>query len=320
MSDFDPSKIKIVFMGTPDFARVCLGALTEAGYDVVLAVTQPDKPVGRKHILTPSPVKVLAEDLGIPVYQPDSFKTQEAYDKISGLSPDLIVTAAYGKILPQNILDIPVSGPLNVHGSLLPARRGAAPVQRAVLEGDKVTGVTIMKMDIGMDTGDILTNCEYEIPDDMHAKDLMAELARAGSGLLVETIPQYLEGAVKPVPQDPDLATYSPPIEAQEGLIDWNEPNRAVHNRIRALSEWPGAYTYMNGKKLKIYDSSLSDADTKGYEPGTVIKPDKKTLIAVCGEGTIKINVLQPEGGKVLPASDIAHNIPEGTMLKCKIL
>ena len=311
----DPSNIKIVFMGTPDFARVCLEELAKSGYDIVLAVTQPDKPVGRKHILTPPPVKVCANSLGIPVYQPDSFKSDEAYDVVRNAAPDLIVTAAYGKILPQRILDIPRFGPLNVHGSLLPLRRGAAPVQRSVLEGDKVTGVTIMKMDAGMDTGDILSSVEYDIPTDMHAKDLMGELAEAGAALLVKTIPLYLEGSLTPVPQNGDLATYSPPLEASEGLIDWNAPASSVHNRIRALSEWPGAYTFMNGKKLKIYDSSISDVDTKGYNAGTVIKPDKKTIIAVCGEGSVKINVLQPEGGKVLAASDIAHNIAEGTIL-----
>ena len=315
MSNTSLSDIKIVFMGTPAFAAECLKALYEAGYSVVLAVTQPDKPIGRKHVLTPPPVKVLAEELGINVYQPSSFKEEGSEQEIVMSDPDLIVTAAYGKILPQRILDIPRLGSINVHGSLLPAKRGSAPVQRAVLEGDKVTGVTIMKMDAGMDTGDMLSRAEYEIPENMHAKDLMTELADIGSALLVKTLPDFLDGKITPVPQDDSLATYSPPIEAAEGLIDWNCSASDIHNRIRALSEWPGAFTFMNGKRLKIYDSVIFDGDTKGLPQGSIVKPDKKTLIAVCGTGAVKILTLQPEGGKVLPASDIAHNIAEGTML-----
>ncbi|MBP5655568.1 MAG: methionyl-tRNA formyltransferase [Clostridiales bacterium] len=315
MSDINPADIKIVFMGTPEFASECLRVLHDSGYNVVLAVTQPDKPVGRKHVLTPPPVKVLAESLAIPVYQPSSFKDENAAEEIVKVQPDLIVTAAYGKILPQRVLDIPKFGSVNIHGSLLPAKRGAAPVQRAVLEGDEKTGVTLMLMDAGMDTGDMLASEEYEIPQDMHAKELMEELAKEGAALLVKTLPGYLAGTITPVPQDNDLATYSPPIEAAEGLIDWSETALAVHNRIRALSEWPGAYTFMNGKKLKIYDSKIADTDTEGIPFGKIIKPDKKTLIVSCGTGAVRILTLQQEGGKVLPVSDIAHNIPEGTML-----
>ena len=315
MNPADPSTVKIVFMGTPEFSASSLKALHEAGYNIVLSVTQPDKPVGRKHIITPSPVKVLSMELGIPVYQPSTFKAEGSEDEIKNAEPDLIVTAAYGKILPQKVLDIPKMGSVNVHGSLLPLKRGSAPVQRAVLEGDKVTGVTIMKMDIGMDTGDMLSRVEYEIPENMHASELMDELAKAGADLLVKTLPGYIAGDITPVAQDNDKATYSPPIEASEGLIDWNDPAVAVHNRIRALSEWPGAFTYMNGKKLKIYDSVVEDTDVSGKAAGSVVKPDKKTLIAVCGSGAVRILRLQQEGGKVLPASDIAHNIAEGTML-----
>ena len=315
MNPKDPSGIKIVFMGTPEFSAVSLKALADAGYNVVLTVTQPDKPVGRKHIITPSPVKVLSQELGIPVYQPTTFKEEGSEDEIRDCNPDLIVTAAYGKILPQRVLDIPAFGALNVHGSLLPLKRGAAPVQRAVLEGDEVTGVTIMKMDAGMDTGDILSMAEYKIPENMHSSELMSELAKVGADLLIRTVPDYLSGAIKSIAQDNDKATYSPPIEATEGLIDWNDAAIAVHNRIRALSEWPGAFTYMNGKKLKIYDSVREDIDVSGKPSGAVIKPDKKTLVVVCGSGAVRILKLQQEGGKVLPASDIAHNISEGTML-----
>ena len=312
MTSFD---IRIVFIGTPEFSATCLKALADAGYNVVLSVTQPDKPVGRKHIITPSPVKVLSKELGIPVYQPATFKAEGSEDEIVNAKPDLIVTAAYGKILPQRVLDIPKMGALNVHGSLLPKRRGSAPVQRSVLEGDEITGVTIMKMDAGMDTGDILSIADYNIPENMHSSVLMDELAKLGADLLVKTIPDYLSGSITPVAQNNDEATYSPPIEAMEGLIDWTETARSVHNRVRALSEWPGAYTFINGKKLKIYDSVLADADTEGKSAGYILKPDKKTLIVVCGTGAIKILTLQQEGGKVLPASDIAHNIAEGTML-----
>ena len=300
-------------MGTPEFASVCMDALVKGGYGVVLAVCQPDKPVGRKHILTPPPVKVLAEELGIECYQPSTLRTDEAYETIKAIEPDLIVTAAYGKILPQNILDIPKFGCLNCHGSLLPARRGAAPVQRAILEGDKVTGVTIMRMDAGMDTGDILKKVEVPIDPNIHTDDLMMELAHKGSELLISMIDDYVDGMVIPEPQDEALATVCPPIAPEEGHFEWTDDAADIHNRVRALSTWPGASTVCNGKKLKIYDSVV--VEDSGYvdgPAGTVVAAHKSDLIVRCGKGCLKINSLQAEGGKRLNASDCAHNYKVG--------
>lgn len=309
----DRSDLRIIFMGTPDFASVCMDSLVKAGYNVVLAVCQPDKPVGRKHILTPPPVKVLAQELAIECYQPSTLRTEEAYDKLKAVEADLIVTAAYGKILPQNILDIPKFGCLNCHGSLLPARRGSAPVQRAILEGDKVTGVTIMKMDAGMDTGDILKTVEVPIDPDIHTDGLMMELAHKGSELLVSMIDEYVAGRITPVPQDDSKATICPPIAPEEGHFEWTDRAEDIHNRVRALSSWPGASTVCGGKKLKIYDSCV--VPDEGYidgPAGTVVAAKKSDLIVRCGEGCLKINSLQSEGGKRLAASDCAHNYKVG--------
>lgn len=302
-------------MGTPDFASVCMDSLVKGGYNVVLAVCQPDKPVGRKHILTPPPVKVLATELGIECYQPSTLKTEEAYDTLKAVGADLIVTAAYGKILPQNVLDIPKYGCLNCHGSLLPARRGAAPVQRAILEGDKVTGVTIMKMDAGMDTGDILRQAEVSIDIDDTTDILMDKLAAAGRDLLLDTIEDYVEGRISPIPQDPSKVSVTSQIKPEDGIIDWSLSARQVHDRIRALSTWPGCSTVFNGKRMKIYSSTLDDSDIQDdAKPGQIIPSAKCTLKVRCGEGAVFINELQSEGGKRLKASDCAHNYRPGQL------
>ncbi|MCR4688577.1 MAG: methionyl-tRNA formyltransferase [Saccharofermentans sp.] len=309
--------LKIVFMGTPEFASVIMEALIEGGYNIAMSLCQPDKPVGRKHILTAPPVKELSVKCGIECYQPATLKTDEAYETISKACPDLIVTAAYGKILPKNILDIPRFGCLNCHGSLLPARRGSAPVQRAVLEGDKVTGVTIMKMDEGMDTGDILSKVEVAIDPDIHTADLMDELARASAKILPGVIEDYIEGKIKPVPQDEALATSCPPIKPEEGYFTWDQDASSIHNRIRALSTWPGAYTLdPQGKKFKVYDSRVVEFEEADASlPGTVVKAHKGDLIVKCGSGYLKLLVIQSEGGKRLNASDCAHNFKCGTMV-----
>ncbi|SCW40539.1 methionyl-tRNA formyltransferase [Ruminococcaceae bacterium YRB3002] len=305
--------IRIVFMGTPEIACGIAGALMENGYNIVLGVCQPDKPVGRKQILTAPPVKDVLSLREIPVYQPNSLKTEEAYEHIVFFKPDLIVTCAYGKILPKNILDIPKYGCLNVHASLLPARRGSAPIQRAILDGDEVTGITIMKMDEGMDTGDILAVREVPIGDDMHSSELFEIMGRTGAGLLLETIMPYINGDITPVKQDSDKATYCPPITSGEGAIDWTRSAFLIHRQVHALSTWPGAYTFFGGKKIKIYDTSLvSDDEGLSGEPGEVVKAHKKDLWIATGDGIIAVNVLQPEGGKRLNAIDCAHNYRAG--------
>ena len=314
----DRRELKIVFMGTPEFAGTNLKALIDGGFNVVMALCQPDKPVGRKHILTAPPVKVIARENGIEVYQPDTLKTEEALNKIASAEPDLIVTAAYGKILPKAVLDLPKYECINCHGSLLPARRGSAPVQRAVLEGDKVTGITFMKMDVGMDTGDIIDKVEVEIGPNEHSDELMNRLAEASAAKLPEIIDNWVDGKLSTVKQDDSLATSCPPIRPEEGEFTWDQDALAIHNRVRALSSWPGAFVMKEDKKLKVLDSEVFEDlaqvpdDLKGSVPGTVVKAKGENLIVKCGTGFLKIKELQQPGGKRLQAKDCAHNFKVG--------
>lgn len=316
----NPHDFRIVFMGTPEFAAVNFRALISAGFNVVLCCCQPDKPVGRKQILTPPPVKVAALENNIEVYQPNTLKTEEAFNKISEAKPDMIVTAAYGKLLPVNVLEIPKYGCINCHGSLLPARRGSAPVQRAVMDGDKVTGITIMEMAEGMDTGDILIQKELEIGPDMHSDELMMALAELSASMLPSAVTDIAEGKITPVKQDDSKATYCPPLSSEEGHFTWDMPAQIIHNRVRALSSWPGAYTEAGDRKLKIYDTRIvaelppfADLSVaQSAVPGTVVAAKGADLIVKCGDGFIKIVELQFAGGKRLMARDVAHNYKPG--------
>lgn len=308
------SDIKIVFMGTPEFASVCLDTLLEANFNVVAVVSQPDKPVGRKHIITPPPTKVRALEAGIPVFQPDSMKTDESYEEIKKYAPDLIITAAYGKLLPERVLNIPTYGCINAHGSLLPKYRGASPVQMAILNGEEVTGVTVMKMDIGMDTGDMITKVEVPIDENIDTDGLMMELAKAGGKLLVDTIEDYVNGNITPVPQDESQATHCSMIKPEDGIFDWNQDVKKIHDKVRSFKTWPGAQTSLDGKRVKVYETNIyRDATFDEVEPGTIVKAHKGDLIVACGSGYLKINELQLEGGKRLKAIDCAHNYKVGT-------
>ena len=317
-------KPNIIFMGTPDFSAVILRALCEADASVLAVVTQPDKPQGRKMKLTPSPVKVFAESLGIPVLQPNRVRSQAFISTLKALSPDLIITAAYGKILPKGILDIPKYGCLNVHGSILPKYRGAAPVQWAILNGEKISGITIMKMDEGMDTGDILSEKKVDIPLSMNANDLMTLLSEEGARLLLSTIPSYIEGEMKPVLQEESLATYAPMIEKEQGLIDWEKDAIHIHNQVRGLSMWPGTHTFFAGGRLKIIASSPVEnarmllqnySEIHGVpKAGTVIDSASGKLLVACGNETaLALLHLQLPSGKRLLAKDCAHNFHVGT-------
>ena len=305
-------------MGTPEFAGTNLKALIEGGYNVVLCLCQPDKPVGRKHILTAPPVKVIAQENGIEVYQPDTLKTEEALEKIASYDADLIVTAAYGKILPKAVLDLPKYGCINCHGSLLPARRGSAPVQRAVLEGDKVTGITFMKMDVGMDTGDIIDKIEVAIDPNEHTETLMNRLAVASAEKLPSIIDAWAAGDLTSTKQDDSLATACPPIRPEEGEFTWDQDALAIHNRVRALSSWPGAFVMTGENKLKVLDSEVLEDETmvpeelKASVPGTVVKAKGENLIVKCGKGFLKVKELQVPGGKRLQSRDCAHNFTVG--------
>lgn len=314
---------RIVFFGTPEFAATVLEKLKLTGEEIVACVTQPDKPVGRHMTLTPPAAKVMAVSLCIPVSQPTSVRTEEFLAQMKEWSPDLVITAAYGKILPPAVLAVPADGCINVHASLLPKYRGAAPVQWAILNGDRVTGITIMKMDAGMDTGDILIQRECPVDPDETTMELMGRLAAAGADLLAEALPQYLSGRLRPIPQDNSLATFSPPIQKEQGLIDWTLSSERIHNQIRALSAWPGAYTSHNGGRFKIYGSKLPvNPDEllaeyeKDYEkpvPGTIIRGVKSGIYVACGTGCIILTNVQPQSCRRMQVHECGHNYRAGT-------
>ena len=295
--------MKIIFMGTPDFAVPCLKRLIEKPeYDVCCVLTQPDKPQGRKMILTPPPVKELALQHGIEVYQPATLKTDEAYEKLKAFEPDYIAVAAYGKILPKRVLEIPKYACINVHGSLLPKYRGAAPIQRAVIDGEAVSGITTMLMGEGLDTGDMLLKKETPIGENETAGELFDRLAEESPDLLEETLKRYAAGEIIPQKQDDSLATYAHMLSKEEAVIDWNMPCDEIHNKIRGMSPWPVAYTFLDGKKIKIY-SSVKSGEASQLSAGTVIA-DKKSIGVVCGDGKVlSILSLQAEGSKRLDAA-----------------
>ena len=258
--------MRIVFMGTPDFAVPCLQAVLDDGHEVCGVFTQPDKPKGRGYTLTPPPVKELALKYNLPVYQPNSLRTGEAYEILKELAPDLIAVVAYGKILPKEILDLPPMGCVNVHGSLLPKYRGAAPIQWAVLNGDKVTGVTTMFMAEGMDTGDILLTEETEIPENETSGELFDRLKDMGARLLVKTIHGLEKGELTPIPQNEAEATHAPMLSKELSAIDWNTSAWEVHNKVRGLSPWPTAHTMFRGKRMKVLETEVFPE--KNGEPG----------------------------------------------------
>ena len=294
-------KIKVVFMGTPEFAVPPLKKLIEEGYDVKLVVTQPDRPAGRGKKLTPPPVKVVAEKAGIPVYQPEKVKeNEELKRKLSEINPDVIVVAAYGKILPKWLLDLPKYGTINIHASLLPKYRGASPIQWALLNGEEETGVTVMKVIPKLDAGDIISQRKVKIEKEDNAQTLHDKLSKVGAELLSETLPLYISGKLKPVPQKEEEATYCPQISKEMGRIDWNESAERIFNKIRAFTPWPSAYTTFKGKRLKI----LKAEPVKGIgKPGEVVKADRELIVAT-GSGALKIERLKPEGKKEISGEE----------------
>lgn len=300
----------VIFMGSPDFAVKALEALIESSdYDVKLVVTQTDKPQGRHQVLTPPPVKEVAVRNGIEVYQPKTLKTEEAYEKLSALSPDFIVVSAYGKILPQNILDIPKYGCVNLHGSLLPKYRGAAPIQWSVLNGDKVTGVTSMLMNAGLDTGDILLTSETAIGENETAGELFDRLAAMCPALLLKTLAGLSDGSITPVKQEEAQATYVSMLSKEMAVLDWNESAAAIHNKVRGLNPWPVAKTLYEGKILKIF-SGVPAAGTTGHAQGNLFR-NQNALFVACGNHTAyEIRELQLEGAKRMSAADFLRGHP----------
>jgi methionyl-tRNA formyltransferase len=277
---------KIVFMGTPDFAIPTLKALM-AHHDVIGVVTQPDRPAGRRGDLKPPPVKLLAQENGIPVFQPEKVRRKAAIEELKQWQPDVYVVAAFGQILPQTVLDIPPYGSINVHASLLPRWRGAAPIQAAVRAGDAETGVTIMRMDAGLDTGPMLSVGKVLIEPDETGQTLHDKLADLGADLLVNTLPGYLSGAIQPKPQPEEGVTYAPQIKKEEGLIDWTASAEEIERLVRAFTPWPGTFTYWNGKQLKLHAGEVIPPVTLPFrgeadsaKPGQVVEASGQIAIA----------------------------------------
>lgn len=309
--------MKIVFMGTPDFAVPSLNALVEAGHEVCGVFTQPDKPKNRGMKLQQSPVKERALELGLEVYQPAKMRDGEALAILRELKPDLIAVAAYGKILPVDILELPRLGCVNVHSSLLPKYRGAAPINWAILSGEDETGVTIMYMAEGMDTGDILAQAKTPIDLNENAARLFDRLADMGAALLVDAVAALEAGTADPMPQDEALATHAPMLSRELSPLDWEKTARRLHDQVRGLFPWPAATAVLDGVRCKVLRTALA-GETTGKPAGTVLQGDKKGLKIACGDGgVLDILELQPDGKKAMAATAflLGHPIPMGTIL-----
>ena len=313
-------KSRILFMGTPDFARASLEALIAAGADVIGVLTQPDKPRGRKMQLTPSPVKVCALEHNIPVYQPKTLRDEAFSELLASLAPELIVVAAYGKILPENVLTYPRLGCINVHGSLLPKYRGAAPIQRAIMEGERETGVTIMYMAEGIDTGDMLAKVSCAIYPDDNFETLHDRLADLGAKLLCETIEKLEDGSAVREKQDDLKSTYAAKITNDDCIVDFNDSAEKIHNQIRGLSPFPLAVAEHDGRAVKLVASELYDTETEHRNPGEVLRCDGagNRIIIACKKGAISLTALLPEGKKRMTAADYINGrrVAIGDMFK----
>ena len=304
--------MNLVFMGTAELSCASLQRLVDTtGLSILAVVTQPDKPKGRELKLTPSPVKALAERLHLSVLQPLRAREENFASQLQELKPDLMVVVAYGQILPQRLLDLPRYGCLNVHTSLLPKYRGAAPIQWAIADGESETGVTIMKMDAGLDTGPVLATRRTPILPADDAQTLHDRLAQLGAGLLTETIPDYVAGKILPQPQPAQGASYAAKIKKDDGRIDWSLPARKTWNRLRAFTPWPGGFTYLAGEpKPQLLKIGKAEVREQTWPPGTVLSADKGGIVVGCGEGALRILELQREGGKRLGAEAFLAGCP----------
>lgn len=292
----------IVFMGTPDFAVPTLKALIEH-HNVIGVVTQPDRPAGRNKKIRQSPIKEVAVDAGIPVFQPKKIRTPESIEELKQWDADFYIVAAFGQILPQTILDMPKYASINVHASLLPRWRGAAPIHAAIREGDSESGITIMIMDAGLDTGPMLTKHAIKIDDDETGQSLHDKLAEIGGELLIETLPKYLSGEVKPQQQDETLVTYAPQIKKEEGNIDWSQSAKSIERLVRAFTPWPGTFTFWNGTQLKIHSGNDGDGQA---EAGMVIEKNGQIAIGT-GDGLYYPDEVQLAGKKRVSIADFVN-------------
>lgn len=303
--------MRVVFMGTPDFAVPSLQILLDHGYDVCAVYTQPDKPKGRGHKLQPPPVKELALQHQIPVFQPATLRKEEVQAEIRSWNPDVIVVVAYGKLLPKAVLDAPKLGCVNVHGSLLPQYRGAAPIQWTVLNGDKVAGVTTMFMAEGMDTGDMLLKAETPVGEEETSGQLFDRLKDLGADLLLETLQGLEVGTLTPVPQDEAQATRAPMLSKELSQVDWTKSAQQVHDLIRGLNPWPSAVSYLDGRKLKLHASRVREGSG---EPGKAFAQDG-ALWVYCGQGALELTEIQTENGKRMDGKSylLGHPLQEGS-------
>jgi methionyl-tRNA formyltransferase len=311
-----PGSIRTVFMGTPEFALATLEGLIAAGLELVGVYTQPDRPSGRGKQLNAPPVKQLAETHGIPVYQPLKLRLPEVVAELKALAPDLIVVVAYGQILPKSVLDIPRYGCINVHASLLPKYRGAAPINQAIIDGETTTGVTTMYMDVGLDTGDMLVRRTTPIGPFETAGEVHDRLALLGREAMDETLTRLCAGTLVGEKQDDAASCYAPMLKKEQGLIDWSRPARELHNRVRGLDPWPGAYTLLTGEPLKLARTHPA-AGPHAQPPGSVLGADRDGVRVACGEGILTIGELQLPGRKRLAAAEFLRGcpLPAGTRL-----
>lgn len=303
--------LRIVFAGTPEFAAIHLQSILNSEHDVIAVYTQPDRPAGRGRKLTPSPVKELALKHDIPVYQPKSLRNEEAQQELADLKADLMVVVAYGLILPTAVLETPKHGCINVHGSILPRWRGAAPIQRAVASGDKESGVTIMQMDEGLDTGDMLLKVTCPISNTDTSQDLYDRLAELGGPALNETLTMISEGTLKPEKQNDELATYAHKMSKEEGQLDWSRPAMELDCQIRGFNPWPVAWMIQDSeqpdKRTRIWEAEAL-SDNPNAEPGTIVKADKQGIDVACSEGTLRLKKLQLPGSKAMSVLDILNS------------
>ncbi|KIL35234.1 methionyl-tRNA formyltransferase [Cohnella kolymensis] len=316
--------MKILFMGTPQFAVPALALLLERGYEIAAVVTQPDRPKGRKRELTPSPVKVFALERGLKVFQPEKLRSPEAVEEVKAISPDLIVTAAYGQILPKSVLDVPRYGCVNVHGSLLPRYRGGAPIQRAIINGESVTGVTLMYMAEGMDTGDMIAKVEVPITDEDTAGTMFEKLSAAGAQLLLDWLPRIAEGTAPRTPQQESEATYAPNLTREDEKLNWSGTARALFNRVRGLNPMAGGFTYLDGEVFKVWACRIPQGSDKMMRPewtnlfpGSVLETGAFGIRVRTGDGSVVLTEVQPAGKKAQSAADFARGarLPAGKLL-----
>lgn len=310
---------KIIYMGTPDFAVPALTALVESGYRVTGVVTQPDKPKGRGKIMVKTPVKEEAERLGIPVWQPGKVREPEFIDLLKEQRPDMIVVAAFGQIIPKAILELPPYGCLNIHGSLLPKYRGASPIQQAIINGDAETGVTVMRMDEGLDTGDIISKKVIPLTGEETGGSFFDVVSAAGADLLLETIPSVFDGTAEYVKQPAESPTpYAAMLKKEAGLLDFEKSAEELERLVRGLCPWPGAYTYLNGKILKIMKSRTEDPDEIFDTPGKILRADPAGIAVSCSRGVLVFTEVQLEGRKKMAADAFLRGcrVEKGTMLE----